>query len=1011
MAKGKLTNEDQKYKTLFTNAPIAYQSLDVNGCIIEVNEAWCRAFGYDKHEVSGLFFGDLLDEESRVRFKIHFEQIKHKGRINNVALKLKNKKGKIHDILAEGITSSKSAGQLRILHFVLKDITTRRQAERALSRSESKYCAVFNGVNEAIFLHDAKTLTIFEANEKASEMYGYTQEEFLNNKYTIFDLTAPDQVITPEFVKENFDKVKNNKLVSIPWKARHKDGRVFWVEVSPKMLSIEGEACILVSVRDITERVEVEHKLRESERKYRLLAENSSDVIAALDQDFKPTYISPSAQLLYGFSRGDFEQMSVFDIIHEDDRDRVRQKVEERLAEQQNKGRITFRIYSKQGEIKWVESSANYFYNEHGQFEGLVINERDVTAQKNLEEQLKESEKEKSLILNATVEMVAYYDTEFKIKWVNQASADILAMEPQDLIGRVCHEVWRNNSTPCEECPLKEVIKTGRYQEGEIHAPDGRFWLLRGYPVFDHKGKVQGVVEFGRDITAEHSLREKSKRHREMLDLIANNTDNIIFLLKVEGENQYRYQYINDRFFQETGFKKDDYLGRLVSDVAQEDELSMDFKKYKEAIAQKKTTLWEEHKPNSNGLKAGLVSLTPIFDRDHNCTYLVGHIADISQRVRAEQALREKEGALETIIENMPFAVFAHDLNGNVVMVNKTAEAYTGYARNELQRMNVTQIDPGIRTRNDIDNIWKKLQYGGVTQLKSTHLKKDGTSYPVELSITAILLKGKPTILGMAKDISERLKAENALKESEKQLRNANATKDKFFSIIAHDLRNPFNSLVGISELLLGNVREKGYEDIDKFASVLYDTAIQGTNLLDNLLTWSRSQSGTIRFQPRKVSIQEILEDSVSLLENMASEKQITLDYTAPSDQIAFGDRDMLRTIIRNLVTNALKFTDRGGKVEIYTEQYKHYYKLTVKDNGVGMEREISEKLFKLGENISTKGTQDEHGTGLGLILCKEFTDRHGGQIGVESEPGVGSTFWFTIPKAPLEHNLDENFV
>ena len=241
-------------------------------------------------------------------------------------------------------------------------------------------------------------------------------------------------------------------------------------------------------------------------------------------------------------------------------------------------------------------------------------------------------------------------------------------------------------------------------------------------------------------------------------------------------------------------------------------------------------------------------------------------------------------------------------------------------------------------------------------------------------------------------------RAEEALKESESRLRELNATKDKFFSIIAHDLKSPFNNILGFSDILVGQIHEKDYESIKEYARIIQNSSQRAFSLLVNLLEWSRSQIGLIKFSPEYIEIGLLINQVAQLLIESAQLKSIEMFIELPSKVICFGDKEMISTILRNLISNALKFTNPGGRIVISAERSPDEILFSVSDNGVGMKKEAMWKLFRIDASSSAKGTSGEKGTGLGLILCKEFVEKHGGKIWAESEYGKGSTFSFTVP-------------
>lgn len=230
------------------------------------------------------------------------------------------------------------------------------------------------------------------------------------------------------------------------------------------------------------------------------------------------------------------------------------------------------------------------------------------------------------------------------------------------------------------------------------------------------------------------------------------------------------------------------------------------------------------------------------------------------------------------------------------------------------------------------------------------------------------------------------------------ELVKLNATKDKFFSIIGHDLKGPFNAVIGYSELLELDVKEKDYDGVEEYAGIIKNASLRAMSLLNNLLEWSNSQTGRMEYRPEKFDIVGLIDEVTMFLCDAARQKSIVLVRETPSETIVFADKAMIGTVLRNLISNAVKFSFFGGKIVILLDHFTDETVVSIKDNGVGISIEDQEKLFRIDTNHSTIGTHQEMGTGLGLILCKEFIEKHGGTISVESDPGNGSRFYFTIP-------------
>jgi len=278
--------------------------------------------------------------------------------------------------------------------------------------------------------------------------------------------------------------------------------------------------------------------------------------------------------------------------------------------------------------------------------------------------------------------------------------------------------------------------------------------------------------------------------------------------------------------------------------------------------------------------------------------------------------------------------------------------------------------------------------------------------YVIQRATTKYDKYGNPTIsLGTVADITERKNAELLIKQQNRELKELNATKDKFFSIIGHDLRNPFNSILGYSKLLS---LDKNPEKNAEYAEIILKSANTAYNLIDNLLNWAHSQTGDIKYKPENIRLAPIVSEIAELVRNQYELKKIKLENKIDNKLIVFADRDMLNSILQNLITNAIKFTHDNGQIKLSAKINDKLSEISVTDTGIGMSHLAINKLFKISEKQTSHGTAQEKGTGLGLLLCKEFIEKHGGSMWVKSELGNGSVFTFSIP---ISDNPDINFI
>ncbi len=387
------------------------------------------------------------------------------------------------------------------------------------------------------------------------------------------------------------------------------------------------------------------------------------------------------------------------------------------------------------------------------------------------------------------------------------------------------------------------------------------------------------------------------------------------------------------------------------------------------------------------------------YDPDGILTGYHGVTRDITERKKAEQALKGSEEKLILLIKNS---------NDIFVLVNETGEQFfvsdaclslTGYTAEELKGPIANVIYP-----DDLEIVqqhWKEVVTNKNQSYRVQYRHKHKEKGFVWLEAVSQNFLDHPTINAVVsniRDITTNKESELKLKESDNQLREINSTKDKLFSIIAHDLKSPFTSILGFSELLNENIRTYDIEKTEKFIAQIYSGSKFCLALLENLLDWAKTQTGQIDFKPEKLKLQPIIKEVVDTLDSSAKIKGISLNHFQSDDIDVFADTNMLKTILRNLISNAIKFTNTGGKISIYIISYQGQIEFTVSDNGVGMDKETINKLFQIGTNYTIPGTANEKGSGLGLILCKEFLEKHGERIWVESELRKRSEFKFTLP-------------
>lgn len=323
-----------------------------------------------------------------------------------------------------------------------------------------------------------------------------------------------------------------------------------------------------------------------------------------------------------------------------------------------------------------------------------------------------------------------------------------------------------------------------------------------------------------------------------------------------------------------------------------------------------------------------------------------------------------------------------------------------GYSAQEVKDKGWGNLLP-IEDYNKKRELLSNLLNGKIKSYSLEHrvIKKNGTlAWAASNGSLVSDSKSKAKIVGTLTDITDRKIAEEKLKKYSEDLLKSNAAKDKFFSIISHDLRNPFNSLLGFSELLANNIEDLTEQEVKDSAKTLHRTATNLFNLLTNLLEWSRLQTGNFAFEKSEFSLDGIVNHVLSIFSDSFEAKNIELITDTDCEINVFADQNMIEASIRNLVSNAIKFTHDGGTITVGCKINVDKAEVFVKDTGVGIASEDQGKLFKIEKQFSTEGTKNEKGTGFGLLLSKEFVEKNEGTISVKSEKDKGSTFTITLP-------------
>ncbi|MDP3001677.1 MAG: PAS domain S-box protein [Bacteroidales bacterium] len=664
--------------------------------------------------------------------------------------------------------------------------------------------------------------------------------------------------------------------------------------------------------------------------------------------------------------------------------------------------------------------------------------EKDISERRQAEEALRESEEHYKILFNEALDGICLADAETGlIIDCNQAMLSLVGRERVELIGqsqKILHPPNNNNATFSPEFEQHLADKEGKTLETQIVTSTG---IIREVEIkANHvnicgRKALQGVF---RDITENKKAHDDlAKGHNLLLALINNMPDRIYV-----KDTQSRFIICNTALAKRMGMSSpDDVIGKTDFDLLPHDLAAQYFANEQEIIHSGQPLInHEESMGNISGTtRWNLTTKVPLNDIQGKIIGIVGIGRDITERKRREledQVLHEITQGMttsnnldellklihhslkkvvyaencfvalndpETGLFSFPYFVDKFDSTPLPTSMGKSCTAYV--FRTVKPLLWTPKIFDQLKEQNEVKLVgtpspsWIGIPLQtpskviGVLVLQ--HYEKKNVYSESDMKF--LISIGSQIAMAI-----ERKKTEEEIKLKNELLQAINAEKDKFFSIIAHDLRGPLSAFVTATHMLTEEIQTMDIEEIKDITLSMKTSSTNILSLLENLLEWSRLRRDVMDFFPEKLNLKKKIEACIDVLSESAREKQIVIAISIPNELEVLADNHMFDTIIRNLISNTIKFTTVGGNVSITADfNSDHSIEVKVSDSGIGMTPELKNKLFLISEKTSRPGTEDEMGTGLGLLLVKEFIEKHGGKIWVDSEVGKGSTFSFTI--------------
>ncbi len=990
-----LAESEEKYRRIVETANEGICAIDGNLRMTFVNQKLAQMLGYSVEEMVGqpavnfVFEEDLPDIRRRIAER-------QRGEAGRYEQRLRRKDGSTCWVATSAAPLLGHEGRFAGSFVMFADINESRNTRESLRASEERYRQVVEHAHEAIVvLQDGRVVF---ANRRIEDMSGWTVEEALSQP--MLDFIHPEDL---EMIANRYVARLRGEDVPVSYEARFvdKSARVKWGEINAVLCDWQGKPATLAFLSDITERKKAEQALHESEEKYRNLVENAGAVMFSLDGDGNISYLSPAADSVFGRGPRELIGQPYSRFIHPEDTSEAEQAASRVLAGLPgNEAREWRIILPWSGETRWVRVYTNPVFRgtRVAGLDGVMV---DLSERKRAEEAIRESERRYRLLAENMTD----------VAWTTDMNLKVTYMSPS------AERVWGYSMDEAMQLGLDRMLMPESYGKGiefftqmissetSTQGSPSRDWLVElqlrhknGSPIWveerlsfirDETGQPIGLLGVTRDISgrrkAEDALRASEERFRTVfrrspIGIMLYDSDGQlrdmngaaldIFGLPAFSEAVAPALFDNPQLTQEA-------RERLLTGRTVRYEGPFDFDKSREQGL---------YRTGRNGLAHLLVSITALRDGPTDApSGYVALVQDVTDRRLAEEALRQSEARHRTLVESSPDGILSIDPPGKIVDCNDSVCALLGYAREELTSLSIDRVLPEKHSRSEL------ASSGGLLSGESTEVElelkgRDGQVIPVWAKLVRPrdgVGRGQRTTIYM-RDIAERKKLDQL--------------KDEFIGLVSHELRSPLTVIIGAVNTALDEWHNLSREELHQ---LLKDAAIEAealSHLLGNLLELSRAQADRLRLNVEPVSLRRSTKKAIERLGRQSyPAHHLVVDFPGRLPPV-HADELRLERILYNLLENGMKYSPEGSEIRVSARREDGHLTVSVKDQGSGISPRDQSKLFKPFHQVGQVVPGPLGGAGLGLLVCRRLVEAHGGRIWVESEPGNGSTFSFTLP-------------
>jgi PAS domain S-box-containing protein len=886
---------------------------------------------------------------------------------------------------------------------VARDITEHKHIEEAVARSEARYRSLFETASNGVAIIDLQGEFVL-VNEALCSMVGYSQKELIGRNFADFVHPNDGPRLLELFVEGLTGKDKHPTL---EFRTTHRDGHILWLYSSPTALVLGKETIgFSAIIHDITERVQIEKALRQSEEKFRNVLDNSHDMIYSMNlQTGEYEYVSPASKQVLGYSPEEFQALGsdeLISLVHPDDAEKLQQNIIDLITQGKTHVlSVEYRAKHKELGYRWVNDNRSAVYDDANMPVAIVGSLRDINERKLALEVLRQREQDYLVLLESTQDCIIVFDAEtLKVIFGNRRADLIFGFDP------ILHDGIGVNLLDFVHPDDKEVVLKGlaedlytseRRKRFDVRAKtnDGKeLWVSALATRIEFQGRVAVLLSL-KDITETKQTQEALRQSEELYATMANSSQVGIYIVQ-DG----KFVFVNPQFQKDTGFSADELVGTDSLGIVHPDDRETVRENAAKMLKGELNSPYEYRAINRSGRTRVVVERVASIRYEGKLASM-GCYMDITERKRMEESLRQSEERFRSVLDNSLDMIYSLNLQTDrYEYVSPASERILGYSPEEVIRRSLEKSRATIHPE-DVqmldENVIKLIASKGANASRIRYrVKHKELGYRWMSDSRSVIYdeENAPlSIVGSMRDITERKDTEEKLNQLMAELARSNTELERFAYVASHDLQEPLRMVASYTQLLARRYRGKLDADADEFIGYAVDGATRMQQLINALLDYSRV--GT-RGKPFKATdCEAVFSNAVANLNAAIKETDAVVEHDPLPTVVA--DAIQMVQLFQNLIGNAVKFhSEKKPEVHIGAERNGTEWIFSVRDNGIGIDPQYFDRIFVIFHRLHSRG--EYPGTGIGLAICKKIIERHKGRIWVESQPGKGATFYFTIP-------------